>query len=302
MNRNRNHAFTLIELLVVIAIIAILAAILFPVFAQAKVAAKKTVALSNAKNLGLALQIYQGDFDDSLVKSFFGFPEQCSGPWATYYGWRDALAPYDKSKDILRDPTNPFSSPSFDHVEGTSVANGGMGESRSPNYAVNSAIIGFANAGAHQPNCQGNLPGGLDSLSSVAEPAATIEIVASRVKYNDLRFFFGSYGPTGAWGGVNTLDDNYWCPFTSKPDGSVDSITCPARGNGPIHAVGKNITFVWADGHAKSKAYSATLRLTDATGSDWGDQYELASGTGHDGNFTLADRQIVNANLFPEYK
>jgi prepilin-type N-terminal cleavage/methylation domain-containing protein len=57
-------AFTLIELLVVIAIIAILAAILFPVFAQAKLAAKKTVAISNIKNLSLATLIYTTDSDD----------------------------------------------------------------------------------------------------------------------------------------------------------------------------------------------------------------------------------------------
>ncbi|MHA4915553.1 prepilin-type N-terminal cleavage/methylation domain-containing protein, partial [Enterococcus faecium] len=59
-------AFTLIELLVVIAIIAILAAILFPVFAQAKMAAKKTVALSNVKELGTATQIYLADSDDTF--------------------------------------------------------------------------------------------------------------------------------------------------------------------------------------------------------------------------------------------
>ncbi len=58
------RAFTLIELLVVIAIIAILAAILFPVFAQAKVAAKKTADLSNLKQIGTATQIYMGDSDD----------------------------------------------------------------------------------------------------------------------------------------------------------------------------------------------------------------------------------------------
>src|ERR1700679_1981484 len=60
-------AFTLIELLVVIAIIAILAAILFPVFAQAKLAAKKTGSLSNVKEVTLANIMYEGDFDDYFV-------------------------------------------------------------------------------------------------------------------------------------------------------------------------------------------------------------------------------------------
>ena len=60
----RIHAFTLIELLVVIAIIAILAAILFPVFAQAKAAAKKTVCLSNVKQINLGTTMYLGDSDD----------------------------------------------------------------------------------------------------------------------------------------------------------------------------------------------------------------------------------------------
>ena len=59
-------AFTLIELLVVIAIIAILAAILFPVFAQAKEAAKRTACLSNAKQIALSQKMYSGDNDDVL--------------------------------------------------------------------------------------------------------------------------------------------------------------------------------------------------------------------------------------------
>src|SRR5688572_4148144 len=58
------RAFTLIELLVVIAIIAILAAILFPVFAQAKLAAKKTTTLSNIKQVGTSTFIYTADYDD----------------------------------------------------------------------------------------------------------------------------------------------------------------------------------------------------------------------------------------------
>ncbi|MHB8636785.1 MAG: prepilin-type N-terminal cleavage/methylation domain-containing protein [Fimbriimonadaceae bacterium] len=62
-------AFTLIELLVVIAIIAILAAILFPVFAQAKVQAKKAVSISNQKQMGLALLMYSNDADDLYPRS-----------------------------------------------------------------------------------------------------------------------------------------------------------------------------------------------------------------------------------------
>ena len=83
------RAFTLIELLVVIAIIAILAAILFPVFAQAKEAAKKTADLSNIKQLGTANAIYQGDNDDL-------FPLQAgqdtTGVWGFGYGM---YVPYD---------------------------------------------------------------------------------------------------------------------------------------------------------------------------------------------------------------
>src|SRR4051812_19231645 len=73
----KNRAFTLIELLVVIAIIAILAAILFPVFAQAKEAAKKISCLSNVKQIALASLMYSNDYDDTFAPSqYFDVADQ----------------------------------------------------------------------------------------------------------------------------------------------------------------------------------------------------------------------------------
>src|SRR5438105_1513752 len=71
MKSRRRAAFTLIELLVVIAIIAILAAILFPVFAQARENARQTACLSNAKQLGLALQMYTQDYDEVVPNQWW---------------------------------------------------------------------------------------------------------------------------------------------------------------------------------------------------------------------------------------
>lgn len=91
----RYKAFTLIELLVVIAIIAILAAILFPVFAQAKAAAKKTSALSNMKQLGTAAMMYATDNEDRFPSVYDGGDSTNHGgdPIATMY-------PYIKNLQI----------------------------------------------------------------------------------------------------------------------------------------------------------------------------------------------------------
>ncbi len=99
----RSKAFTLIELLVVIAIIAILAAILFPVFAQAKVAAKKTSDLSNLKQIGLAGLMYAGDYDD--VYNPVGNVTNCPAPeTATWDVWQALVRPYTKNDQIFLSP------------------------------------------------------------------------------------------------------------------------------------------------------------------------------------------------------
>ena len=102
----RRKAFTLIELLVVIAIIAILAAILFPVFAQARTAAKKTADLSNTKQLGISTLLYLQDNDDVFPSANFRIAADGSSAQGEVH-WSFLLQPYVKSNDIWVSPADP---------------------------------------------------------------------------------------------------------------------------------------------------------------------------------------------------
>jgi prepilin-type N-terminal cleavage/methylation domain-containing protein/prepilin-type processing-associated H-X9-DG protein len=143
-NRLTGRGFTLIELLVVIAIIALLAAILFPVFARARENARKSSCQNNLKQIGLAWSQYSQDFDEQILPY-----SQTGGSGSTAVAWTSTLLPYLKSRQVYRCPSNsagsvlgygynfpmastgrsladiplPTKSPNFADAVGTSTAN-----------------------------------------------------------------------------------------------------------------------------------------------------------------------------------
>lgn len=101
--------FTLLELLVVISIIALLAAILFPVFVRARENARRATCQSNLKQIGLGIQQYAQDFDENMVSVAYG--DVCSIGYyksANCYNWNDAIFPYVKNEQIFNCPSDLF--------------------------------------------------------------------------------------------------------------------------------------------------------------------------------------------------
>ncbi len=129
-HRGKSQGFTLIELLVVIAIIAILAAILFPVFAKAREKARQITCASNEKQLGLGFLQYTQDYDESLPTTHFGNPQ----------GWAGQIYPYVKSTGIYKCPDDPTQPVTSGGVTAVPVS-----------YSLNGALQGPGNSGMLLP-------------------------------------------------------------------------------------------------------------------------------------------------------
>ncbi len=144
----KKSAFTLIELLVVIAIIAILAAILFPVFAQAREKARQTACLSNTKQIGTAFMMYTQDYDEYLPLTTYPLPSN---------SWTDQAQPYIKNRQLFRCPSD-------DSDNWNAATN-----PRRSSYFLNAYMGGASRFG---------------NLSSVASPAGVIYIGESNKNIN----------------------------------------------------------------------------------------------------------------------
>jgi len=128
--RLHRSGFTLIELLVVIAIIAILAAILFPVFAQAREKARTASCLSNTKEIGIAIQMYAQDYDETVVPWFVTTGKPRDNWRHDLNSWVQLLQPYIKNGAPIDPPvvaggvppTGMMSCPSFDATKRSQAA------------------------------------------------------------------------------------------------------------------------------------------------------------------------------------
>jgi prepilin-type N-terminal cleavage/methylation domain-containing protein/prepilin-type processing-associated H-X9-DG protein len=250
--RQTAKGFTLIELLVVIAIIAILAAILFPAFAKAREAARRSSCSSNLKQIGIGIMQYTQEYDESYPN---GMGSNFDNNWASN------TQPYIKSIDVFRCPSETSSA----FPSGITIG----GYYGAPISYAGNALIVYRNGANRNLGILGASQGWIadvpTKMATVQRPSDTI-MVAEKLNGDVM-------GHTG-----NTVANfSFWCPaslFTNEgfwdapfgpqeiPDGTKGPSTSGNYPNGANGAVSTphldTANFLFADGHVKSMKPSAT--------------------------------------------
>ena len=245
--KRSKFGFTLIELLVVIAIIAILASILFPVFARAREQARKAACQSNLKQLGLAMMQYVQDFDETYpVAQFDASP--------TRY-WYQVIEPYVKSTQVFVCPTagqirRVDGTDTVQHSGGYGYNIGGTQLAPTPAPNVRRNGFGYRTSGGNwwTPTGTGPL-----KISTIQEAADTIQMAdPSSNSYQNNGFFAVAYANSSY---MPVLHGGRVGPFTSSPQ----ALTVP-----PLEGGGN---YLFADGHVKfiqaTRAWGSALWNVD---------------------------------------
>ena len=244
-SRRKRSAFTLIELLVVIAIIAILAAILFPVFAQAREKARATSCLSNAKQIAIGLQMYLQDYDERFVPTRqSGDPtDPCGVNGSAINGtqWNAIIQPYIKNTQIFQCPSD------------STTPGAGVSASRKRSYVLTAGPRDKVKS-----DC--SLPGGISHVgwgAAQAEISTPASMVACYERWED-----GSNvdNPFSVHQDLSGTQD--WCTYADA--GGTKQIQYPRKShwfdsspnNDPQHML--RATLVFGDCHAKQLRYDQT--------------------------------------------
>jgi prepilin-type N-terminal cleavage/methylation domain-containing protein/prepilin-type processing-associated H-X9-DG protein len=247
----RGTGFTLIELLVVIAIIAILAAILFPVFSRAREKARQSSCGSNLRQVQLAIAQYAQDYDERHPTTWFG---DANGPYPGYYQWEEAVLPYVKNDQLFVCP----SASAIRYVPDTTPARVDTTPAPwpDPNYPFPRG--GYAgNVAYWDGRCAtgivANHPFGFRSLAAIDEPAGTFMLWDSAASGSPGRFEegwqFGAQQP-------NTVNWSANPPRLERP-----GVTTAVGGR---HMEGANFSYV--DGHMKWNQLSRLLTISTVNG------------------------------------
>jgi prepilin-type N-terminal cleavage/methylation domain-containing protein/prepilin-type processing-associated H-X9-DG protein len=253
----KSSGFTLIELLVVIAIIAILAAILFPVFAQAREKARQTACLSNMKQLATGIMMYVQDYDETMI------PGQITSPGVAFPNdkrmWPELVQAYTKNWGVVRCPSAP--------EDPFGIFNGSTQNIKWyynwmswPSYGFNWNYLNPT------PTCNPWRPGGDPTgIAAINKPSETVLI--TDVKYvGDAAGWYNSWyvdSPAALWApDCCTYSNGGWgkgswgdtVNYASKPTGTGQFA--------PRHTGGGNVAF--CDGHVKFFTPGGL-----AAGTDW---------------------------------
>jgi prepilin-type N-terminal cleavage/methylation domain-containing protein/prepilin-type processing-associated H-X9-DG protein len=254
----KTRAFTLIELLVVIAIIAILAAILFPVFAQAREKARQTSCLSNCKQIGTAAMMYTQDYDETLPLINMNVPQTNSVNCYANFKWHDLLYPYIKNAQVFTCPSDSSADKIWRTQEERQVISPACNTGRSPggSYSAN-YFYAFSNIAT--------APFG-SSIAGIAQPADTVFIAETLPTVNGQL-----WAPSGALTNTTVATPTNG-RFVLMPDANPPSFGyqdtagrrywVAARHNGIA-----NVT--WCDGHAKAMKVNALAERRTVNGTSF---------------------------------
>ena len=295
------RAFTLIELLVVIAIIAILAAILFPVFAQAKEAAKKTVTISNAKQTGTAINVYLSDSDDNfpLVADYKqdGSCWNCSSdtlfhvpyPADWIKGWRGGAAEFTNLASMSwANSTLPYSKSSvLMQVAGAPVT-GLPADDTPPAGSGTPGLIGFQYNGL------------LNSLSSSAVSSPSMVPIASTMfgKMNNKgRQYASPIMECGAGNGAPVA-----CIFSpGGQTGPNGSYTVASVWSSDISAEAHSRSFIAVRTDSSAKRYPLTMNTAAGVNKNILEPFSgyAANGAGLYGRLCSTDPNMSDPSYYP---